>query len=185
MVSLWLPIIAAAISVFIASSLVHMVLPYHRSDVKKLPVDKEDALLDAFARLGVAPDDYLVPHGGGPAGMRDPAFIAKSKKGPRVFFSLGPGEAPAMGPYLGLWFAYCVVVSAVVAYVVWRVWSPGTPFRPVFKLTSAIAALSYGAALPQLSIWYRRSWATTIKSLIDSLIYGLVTGAAFGWLWPQ
>ncbi len=42
-------------------------------------------------------------------------------------------------------------------------------------------------ALPlwQLSIWYRRDWMTTIKSTIDGLIYGLLTGGTFGWLWPH
>jgi hypothetical protein len=43
---------------------------------------------------------------------------------------------------------------------------------------------AYGGALPQLSNWYRRSWATTVKSLIDSLLYGAVTGAILAWLWP-
>jgi hypothetical protein len=185
MVSLWLPIIAAAIGVFIASSILHMVLPYHRSDVKKLPVDKEDALLDAFGRLGVAPDDYVVPHPGSQAGMRDAAFVAKATKGPRVFFSLGPGEAPSMGPYLALWFVYCLVVSAITAYIVWRLFGRMHGFGGLFRLGSAIAFVCYGMALPQMSIWYRRSWATTWKSLLDSAIYGAVTGAAFGWLWPQ
>jgi hypothetical protein len=40
-------------------------------------------------------------------------------------------------------------------------------------------------ALPQYSIWYRRSWATTLKSMFDSVIFGLVTGAAFAYLWPK
>ena len=31
----------------------------------------------------------------------------------------------------------------------------------------------------------RRSWATTVKSLCDSVIYGVLTGGAFAWLWPQ
>jgi hypothetical protein len=34
-------------------------------------------------------------------------------------------------------------------------------------------------------IWYRRSWATTAKSVFDSLIYGALTGGIFAWLWPQ
>jgi hypothetical protein len=185
MVSLWLPIIAAAVGVFIASAIIHMALPYHRTDVKKLPVEKEDALLDAFARLGVAPDDYLVPHAGGQAAMRDPAFIAKAKKGPRVFFSLGPGEAPAMGPYLAQWFVYCAVVSTVTALLVWQIVGPGGDGRLAFHYGSLISLVAYGMALPQMSIWYRRSWATTLKSLFDSVIYGAVAGGAFAWLWPM
>ena len=183
--SLWLPIIVAAVGVFILSSITHMVLPYHRSDVKKLPADKEDALLDAFGRLNLSPDDYVIPHPGSQAGMRDPAFIAKATKGPHVFFTFERGSAPSMGPYLALWFVYCLVVSGVAAYVVWRVLGPGDRFSAVLKLGCTVAFLSYGMALPQMSIWYRRSWTTTVKSLFDSVLYGLATGAAFAYLWPK
>jgi hypothetical protein len=183
--SLWLPILVSAVAVFIASFITHMVLPYHRSDFKKLSVDKEDALLDTLRRLDVAPGEYAAPHAGGPAGMRDPAFVAKVTKGPRVFMTLAPGAPPAMGPYLGMWFVYCLVVSAISAYIVWRVLGEGASFMAVCKLGAAVTFLSYAMALPQLSIWYHRSWATTLKSAFDSLIYAAVTGACLGYLWPK
>jgi len=173
MVSLWLAILAAAAGVFIASSITHMVLPYHRTDVRKLPGDKEDLVLDALGRLAVAPGDYAVPHAGSQAGMRDPAFIAKATKGPLAFMTLAPGSAPSMGPSLGMWL------------MTWYIVGPGQPFSYVFHIAGFMAFLAYGGALPQMSIWYRRRWATTLKSLFDSVIYGAVTGAAFGWLWPQ
>lgn len=184
MVSLWLPIIAAAVGVFIASSISHMVLPYHRTDVRKLPGDKEDLVLDALNRIAVAPGDYAVPHAGGPAGMREPAFIAKATKGPLAFMTLAPGAAPSMGPYLGLWFLYCFVVSGCIGWLVWYIAGPVDAPAYVFHVAAPIGFLTYGMALPQMSIWYRRSWATTLKSLFDSLIYGVVTGAAFAFLWP-
>jgi len=40
-------------------------------------------------------------------------------------------------------------------------------------------------ALWQLTIWYQRSTSITVKSTIDGLIYALVAGATFGWLWPR
>src|SRR5258705_13618096 len=125
MIALWLPIIAAAIAVFIASSITHMVLPYHRTDVRKLPADKEDVVLAALQRIAVAPGDYAVPHAGGSSGMRDPAFLAKATKGPPALLTLAPGAAPSMGPYLALWFVYCVVVSACTALLVWQILGPG------------------------------------------------------------
>jgi hypothetical protein len=185
MVSLWLPVIAAAVGVFVVSFITHTLLPYHRSDVGKLPADKEDVVLDALRRIDVAPGDYAAPHAGGMSGMRDPAFIAKATKGPLAFFTLAPGSAPSMGPYLGPWFVYCLIVSGISAYVVWRVLGPGARFSAVFRLSCTIAFLSYGMALPQLSIWFRRSWATTVKSLFDSVLYGLATGGAFAYLWPK
>jgi hypothetical protein len=35
--SLWLPILLSAVIVFVASSIMHMLLPYHRSDYQQLP----------------------------------------------------------------------------------------------------------------------------------------------------
>jgi hypothetical protein len=34
------------------------------------------------------------------------------------------------------------------------------------------------------TIWFSRDWIRTLKDTIDGLIYGLLTGGAFGWLWP-
>jgi len=183
--SLWLPILAAAIGVFVVSFITHTLLPYHRTDVRRLPGDKEDVVLDALRRADLPPGDYAAPHAGGMAGMKDPAFIAKATKGPLAFITLSPGSAPSMGPYLGLWFVYCLGVSAITAYITWRVFGAATSFPRVFRFTSAITFLSYGMALPQMSIWFRRSWMTTAKSLFDSVLYALATGAALGYLWPK
>src|SRR6266851_8791731 len=35
--ALWLPIVLSAVIVFVASSIMYMLLPYHRSDYRKLP----------------------------------------------------------------------------------------------------------------------------------------------------
>jgi hypothetical protein len=183
--SSWLPILVAAVGVFVASFITHMVLPYHKSDMQRVPAGKEDEILDALRRANLPPGDYAAPHAGGSAGMKDPAFIAKATKGPLAFFTVAPGAAPSMGPYLGLWFVYCVAVSGVSAYVVWRIFGAAASFNEVFKLACVLTFLSYAMALPAQSIWYRRSWATTLKSMFDGAIYGVVTGAAFGYLWPK
>ena len=183
--SLWLPIVASAIGVFVASFITHMVLPFHRSDVRKLSADQEEQVLDALRRVNAPPGDYAAPHAGSAAGMRDPAFIAKATKGPLALITLAPGAAPSMGPSLGQWFAYCVVVGILVAYVAGVVFGPGADVMSVLRVVSTVTFMAYALALPQHSIWYRRSWATTMKSIVDGLIYGLVTGAVFAWLWPK
>jgi hypothetical protein len=185
LMSTWLPILAAAVGVFVASFITHTVLPYHKSDMRKVPGGKEDEILDALRRANLPPGDYAAPHAGGDAGMKDPVFIAKATKGPLAFFTVAPGAAPSMGPYLGLWFVYCLVVSGVSAYLTWRLSGPAAPFTRVFHLGLVLTFLSYAMALPAASIWYRKSWATTLKSMFDGVLYGLVTGAAFGYLWPK
>ena len=39
--ALWLPILLSAMVIFIASSILHMVLPYHKNDYSKLPDEEK------------------------------------------------------------------------------------------------------------------------------------------------
>ena len=57
--ALWLPIVLSAIIVFVASSIIHMVLPYHRSDYQRLP--DEDRVLAAIRTASVKPGMYHFP----------------------------------------------------------------------------------------------------------------------------
>ena len=57
-------------------------------------------------------------------------------------------------------------------------------FRSVFRVTSAVAFLAYGWAVIPFAIWYGHPWSVTAKYLLDALIYGLVTGGVYAWLWP-
>ncbi len=50
---LWLPILLSAVIVFVASSLIHMVLPFHKNDYRKLP--DEDKVMDTLRSAGVTP----------------------------------------------------------------------------------------------------------------------------------
>jgi len=180
--SLWLPILLSAVIVFIASSLLHMVLKYHRSDWAKLP--NEDAVMDVLR--SVPPGDYMMPYSTGPEMMKDPAFVEKTKRGPMAVVTIMGGEMQsAFKKALGLWFVYSLVANVFVAYVAGRTLAPGTEYSQVFRVVGTVAFLAYGLALAQMSIWYGRRWNTTTKSLIDSLIYGMLTAGTFGWLWPK
>lgn len=181
--SLWLPILLSAVFVFLASFIIHMVLKYHRTDYSKFPA--EDQVLEALRRFNIPPGDYFGPHGGGPEAMKDPAFIDKMKKGPIVIATFLPTGPPTMGAQLGQWFLYCVVVSLFAGYIASRALGPGAPYLDVSQFASTTAFCGYGLALWQNTIWYKRKWTTTMKSTIDSLIYGFLTGGVFGWLWPR
>jgi hypothetical protein len=182
LMSLWMPIVLAAVLVFIASSLIHMVLKYHEGDFAG--VSKEDELMDAMRRAGVAPGDYVVPRGEGPSSMRDPAFIEKWSKGPAAIITILPSGPPSMGPQLAMWFVYCLIVGIFAAYIGGRALGPGAEYLSVFRFTGATAFVGYSLALAQNSIWYSRRWSSTLKSMFDGLIYALLTAGCFGWLWP-
>ena len=181
--SLWLPIVLAAVIVFIVSSIIQMVLPYHRSDYRAVP--SEDAVMEAMRKFNIPPGDYMMPR---PASMKDmgaPQFKEKREKGPvAVMTILPPGPANMTGN-LVQWFLYSIVIGVFTAYVTGRVLPAGTPYLQVFRVAGTVAFMGYALALWQNSIWYRRAWSTTIKSNIDGLIYGLMTAGTFGWLWPR
>ena len=181
--SLWLPIILSAVIVFVVSSVIHMVLPYHRNDVRK--VGKEDEMLEALRRLDLPPGDYAVPHAGSMEGMKKPEFVEKMKKGPIAFLTVAPGAEPSMAVPLLLWFLYSVVVSLFAAYVAGRALPPGATYLEVFRFVGTSAFMGYSLGLLQNSIWYKRNWGTTLKSVVDGLVYALFTAGTFGWLWPR
>ena len=181
--SLWLPILVAAVLVFIASSAIHMFLGWHKNDYRKMP--NEDKAMDSLRPLAVPPGDYVVPHCSGPEEMKSPAFREKMSKGPVLIITVRPNGLPGMGAYLVQWFVFCVVVSIFAVCVASSALPPGTPYLRVFQLVGTSAFMGYAFALWPLSIWYGRSWSTTIKSTVDGLVYGLLTAGTFGWLWPR
>ena len=180
--SLLIPILISAVFVFLASSVIHMVLGYHKSDYQQAA--KEDELLESFRKLNVAPGDYCAPWAGSMDAMKSPAFVEKRTKGPTVIMTVMPGGPIAMGGQLLQWFIYSMVVSVFAAYVTGRVLSADANYLEVFRVAGTVTFMGYAMALPQFSIWYKRNWGTTMRSMFDGLIYSLLVAGTFGWLWP-
>jgi hypothetical protein len=180
---LWMPILLSAVLVFVASSVIHMLLPYHNSDYGKVP--DEGGLMEALRKFDLPPGEYIVPRPDGHGGMKNPEYVEKRNKGPIVFMTVMPGGATSMGPMLIQWFVYCVVVAVIAAYVAGRALGPGAHYLTVFRFAGCVAFVGYAVALAQRSIWYRQKWSTTFKNTFDGLIYGMLTAGAFGWLWPK
>jgi hypothetical protein len=181
--ALWLPILLSAVIVFVASSILHMVLPLHKNDYRKLP--EEDKVMDALRSAGVTPGRvYHFPHCTHKE-MKTPEATEKFKRGPVGLLTVIPSGAPSMGKYLGQWFAYCLLVSYVVAYLTGRTLGPGMNYLVVFRVAGTVGFLAYGVGQIQDSIWKGQDWGVTLKHVADGLIYGLLTAGTFGWLWPR
>jgi hypothetical protein len=180
---LWLPILLSAVIVFIVSSIIHMLSPWHKGDYPKM--QNEDKLMDALRPLNIPPGDYMVPRPSGREEMRAPEFIEKLKKGPVMMLTVFPTGQTSMVMNLVLWFLYSVVIGFFAAYVAGRTLPVGANSLQVFRLTGVTAFMGYSAALWQMSIWYRRAWSITIKATVDGLIYAILTAYIFVWLWPQ
>ena len=181
--ALWLPILLSSVIVFVASSIIHMVLPWHKTDYPKVP--DEDRVRNALRPFAIPPGDYMVPRCDDTKELRTPEFAEKMNQGPVIVMTVLPNGQWSMGRNLGLWFLYCAVVGVFAAYVAGRALPAGASYAHVFQFVGATAFIGYALALWQMSIWYRRAWSTTIKATIDGLIYALLTAGTFGWLWPH
>jgi hypothetical protein len=148
-------------------------------------VPSEDEVRDALRKAAIPPGDYVIPHAGSPAMMKDAGFIEKMKQGPVMFVTALPSGPPNMTKNLVQWFVYCVVVGIFAGYVAGRALGPGADYLRVFRFAGVTAFAGYALALWQDSIWWARSWSTTAKNTFDGLLYALLTAGTFGWLWPS
>lgn len=181
--SLWLPIIVSAVLVFITSSIVHMVLKYHNKDYTRLP--NEDAVRLAIRSGNPAPAQYVVPYCSEMKEMEKPEMKQKYTEGPVAVINLLRPGVPRMGKYLTQWFIFSLVVSLFVAYVAGSAIPPGAGYLHVFRVLGATAFLAYAAGQIPAAIWMGKPWKVAWKEVFDGLLYGLVTAATFGWLWPR
>jgi len=180
--ALWLPILLSAVIVFVASSIMHTVLPYHQNDYHKLP--DEDNLLASLRATGLKRGLYVFPfctH----KEMKSPAIMEKYKQGPVGMVTVFPSGPPAMGKFMGLWFVYCLIVAFFVAYLTAHTVAPGAHYLVVFRVAGTAAFLAYGLGHLSNGIWKGQTWSATIKEVFDGLVFGLLTAGTFGWLWPR
>ncbi len=180
---LWLPILLSAVLVFVVSSVIHMALQLHKADYQKLPGEPE--VLGAMRAQGVAPGHYVFPCAGSMKDMASPDMIAKFRQGPVGFLIVRPAGSPAIGKSLVQWFLFSIAISVVVAYAAKLALARGDAFGEVFRVSGTAAILGYAFGHIQDSIWKGLSWSISLKFAFDGVLYGLVTGLAFAWLWPS
>ena len=181
--ALWLPILLSAVIVFIASAILHMVIPIHKNDYRQLP--DEEKVTDALRSAGVTPGRlYNFPHCT-QKDFKTPSVVEKFKRGPVGHLIIRPNGAPGMGKSLAQWFIYCLIISFVTAYLTGRTRMPGAHYLEVFRVAGCASFMAYGIGQLDNAIWRGQTWGVTIKHVVDGLIYGLLTAGTFGWLWPR
>jgi len=180
--TLWLPIVVSAVIVFVASSIMHMVLPYHRSDYSQLP--DEDNIRATLRAANLKRGLYVIPYCTH-KDMKSPALQEKYKEGPVGFLNIMPSGTPVMGKFLGLWFVYCLIIGFFTAYLTGHTVASGANYLVVFRVAGTTAFMSYGLANLADGIWKGRPWPGVFKEVFDGLVYALLTAGTFGWLWPR
>lgn len=182
MLSLWLPVVVAAVVVWIASALIWMLLGYHNGDFRKLP--DEERFRELYAGGKIAPGQYVTPYWQDARGRDDKEFMKRFDSGPVGLFVAGRNGPPNMGRNMLLSLIFYLVVSFVVAYVARHTLTFGTDGRTVLRITGTIAIAIYALAGVPDSIWFWRPWSVTAKNVVDGIVYGLITGVIFMLLWP-
>ena len=176
--SLWLPIIVSGIVLFFASWIAWMLSPHHKADWKHLP--DEDAFCKMVREGGIPPGQYMFPHCPTPEEYKSEAFHARLKAGPNgLLYVWKPGGG--MGFNMLLTFLLFTAISFVIAYLAGMVIEPGAGGWFVFRFVGTAGILVYAASGLLNAIWFRRK---IVGDIIDGIVYGLLTGAVFAFLWP-
>lgn len=171
----------SAVLVFVASSLIWTVLGADKWHVRRLP--DEEGVREVLLKQSVAPGLYSVPYGSD-RDRKEAAFREKLEKGPVAVLTVRRPGLPNMGSFLGGWFLYLLLVSYVVALVCGQTLARGTPLGQVLRVAGGVAFAAYSLGQFPNAIWWGRPWKSALKEVGDGLVYALLTGATFGWLWP-
>lgn len=180
--SLWLPVVVSAVAVWFLSSILHMVLKYHRADYRALP--DEEGVGQAMRKAPPGPGVYFIPYHADPSMLKDPAVRKRYEDGPVAMITVMRSGAPAMGKYLAMWFLFCLLVSFVTSYVARHTLHPDSDLLDVMRITGTVAFLGYGFGYFQDVIWKAVPWPNALRALFDAVLYALTTGLVFRLLWP-
>ncbi len=176
---LWLPIILTSIALFFCSFLAWAVLPHHKGDFSTPP--DEGAMLSAVRSLSLAPGRYIFPNCQG-KNMKDPEVAKKLAEGPMGMINVWP--MPNMGKNMALTFLTFLIATVLVAYLARETLPNGAAFARVFQVVGTAGVLTWCFSFIANMIWFNGGARAIAMCFIDGLVYGLVTGAIFAFLWP-
>jgi hypothetical protein len=198
---LWLPILVSGVAVWIVSALCWMAIGHHNKDTAGIP--NEQDFTDTIRRLNLKPGNYGFPDFQKCKSLpkeEKAKFFKDWDKNPSGLLRVW---APAnMGVNMFMTFLFYLVTSVVLAYLGWIVlphggsvatttadthisMGLGSSFSHVFRVISTAAVLAYCFASFPNDLWFQKSRRAMLMNLIDGVVFALITGAVFAWLWPK
>jgi hypothetical protein len=180
---LWLPILVTAVSVFVASSLIHMVFKWHNSDYQKFA--NEDDVAAAIRAGSPGPGQFALPHCADMKDLQKEEMQKKFRAGPVALVTLRKPGPPTMGGALIKWFIMNVVVAAVAACLALQSFGVSADSHRAGHLVGMLSFLTYAGGSLQAGIWWGKPWGSVAKDVLDALIYGTVSALVFMFLWPH
>jgi hypothetical protein len=179
---LWLPILVTAVFIFVASSLIHMVLKWHNSDYRKLA--NEDEVRAAIRAGTPAPGLYVVPHCADMKDMQNTDMMQKFAEGPVGFVTLRRAGPPRIGASLIQWFVFTVIIATAAACLALQAYGIGAHPHQAGHMVGIVSLLVYAGACVPEGIWMARPWRSVFKHGVDGAIYATISALTFMWLWP-
>lgn len=182
---LWLPIAASAAAVWIASFLAWMLIGHHKRDWRELP--DESAFLGAIKQLGIPAGNYGFPEFRRCEGLTKEQKKVKWEQMQKEPMGLLRVWGPiSMGRNMVLTLLVYAAASTLIAYLGWNALPHhGAAFAQVMQVLGTAGVLAYCFASLPNDIWFQKSGREVLMNLIDGVVFGLITGAVFGWLWPK
>ncbi len=183
LLALWLPILVSTVFAFIASFLLHMVLPHHRTDFDR--IEDEERFSAELQSHDLRQGQYIFPYFGSPVDEKDPDYQKRVRTGPVGILTIGANRLSPSPKQLITQFVYFFLLNTVVAYIAAQALPAGSDYVSVFQLTGATSLVAYAGGHFCYPIWYHFRWAFAWKAAADSLIRSLLIAGVFGWLWPM
>ena len=197
LLSLWLPILLSAAAVWIVSTIFGMPFLHHKNDWIGLPPaptptagGSEDAFMEFIRTSGIKPGNYLFPDFRTREAMESEKVGKALKEGPVGHLSLWPPPLSMGGKMAGTFVVY-LVVSTLIAYLASAALpTPPPPAKPAafakaFQVIATAGILAYSFSFIPSAIWFGAYKRTIVMSIIDGIVFGLITGAIFAWSWPH
>lgn len=177
-----LPILGAAVAVFVVSALIWTVMPHHKTEWR--PIANEDEFLAALRESGVTAGLWFFPKAMQWEEQKQPGAKERLSAGPKGYLTVLPAETQHMGKAMGQSFLKDLVIAVLIAYLASIGLPAGAEYSDVFTFVSVGYLLAYSAAEFSAAIWFGMPWLSLWKRVADALVMGLVAAGIFASLWP-
>lgn len=177
---LWMPILASAAAVWVVSALAWMAINHHNKDMDLLP--DERGFIAAVKSMGIRPGVYGYPNMQSCKGMTDEQKKQMMAEPMGILRVWRPMSMAA--PMVATLVVY-LVIGVIIAYLGWESLGAGRSFQKVWQITGTAGILAYCFGGICGNIWFQESRRAMVLNFIDGIVYGVLTGAIFAWLWPK
>src|SRR5262249_15754847 len=144
----------------------------------------QDGFMDDLRERGIKPGNYLFPDFRRREAMESEKVKKALEQGPVGHLSLWRPPL-GMGGKMAATLIVYLVVSTLIAYLASVTLPKPAAFARVFQVVGTAGILAYSFSFIPSAIWFGAYKRTIVASIIDGIVFGLITGSIFAWRWPH